>query len=336
MTWRIFWNAALLYAVTLLPLAAQTITGSGSTFVFPAMARWTAAYQKDSGATVSYQPIGSSAGEREIIAGLTDFGVTDAPLVDAQLLRDGLAQFPIVMGAIVPVVNLDGIKPGQLHLPGSVLAKIYLGEIRRWRDPAILAANPEMTLPDKVITPIYRSDGSGTTFNWTSYLSGASPVWLARIGARTSVAWPIGAGAKGSRGMADGVAKVPGAIGYLEFSTASRRHLVYALADNRAGHYVVPDAEGFQAAVEHVDWTKTPDFAVVLTETTDRDAYPLMATSFVLIRAHRDDDDPTLRFFRWVLDHGNTQAAELNYVPLPAQVAGLVKASWVRLSQAGK
>lgn len=204
------------------PATAQQILGSGSTLAFPVVAKWAEAYEKTSGVHVSYQPIGSAAGIAEIAAGVVDFGVTDAPLVDAQLLRDGLLQFPLVIGAIVPVVNLDGIGPSQLHFTGPLLADIFLGKVKSWRDPAIAALNPDATLPDREILVVYRSDGSGTTFNWADYLSKASAEWKVRIGAGTKVAWPVGVGGKGNGGVAERVARVKGAIGYVEFSYAIR------------------------------------------------------------------------------------------------------------------
>ena len=219
-----------------LPAAAQELFGSGSTFIFPIMSKWIDEYEKASGVQIGYQPIGSSAGIEEIRGSVVDFAVTDAPLDDAQLLRDGLVQFPLVIGAIVPVVNLDGIGPGQLRFTGKLLADIYLGKVRNWSDAAIAELNPGIRLPHRPILAIYRTDGSGTTFNWADYLSKSSPEWNAKVGTNTSVRWPIGAGGKGNRGVADAVMTVKGAIGYVEYSYALRKKLAYRLVQNRAGN----------------------------------------------------------------------------------------------------
>jgi phosphate transport system substrate-binding protein len=247
------------------------------------------------------------------------------------LLRDGLAQFPLVMGAIVPVVNLDGVAPGRLRLPGAVLAAVYLGQITRWRDPAIAAANPGLALPDRPILVVHRTDGSGTTYNWTDYLSHVSPDWSARVGASTKVAWPAGVGAKGGDGMIGVVSRMKGAIGYVEFSAATRAHLAYALPQNLAGQFVAPDPESFQATTASVDWARAPDFAVLLTDAQGPNAYPLMATSFALIRRYPKDKDhrtSMLAFFRWALEHGQNAASGLDYLPLPETLTRAVEASW--------
>jgi phosphate transport system substrate-binding protein len=313
-----------------IPLAAQTITGAGSTFAYPIVARWVAAYHARSGHDVSYQPVGSTAGETAIRAGIVDFAVSDAPLQDAQLLRDGLSQFPLVMGAIVPVVNLDGIGPGQLHMPAEVLADIYLGRVTRWDDPAIKAANAGVSLPHRRIQVIYRSDGSGTTFNWTSYLAQGSVQWRGQVGSSTKVAWPVGAGVQGTSGMAAAVARIGGAIGYIEYSAARKAGLTFVLAQNRAGHYVMPAEAGYLAATDRVDWKKVPDFAVVLTDTVGPDAYPLMATSFVLMRAYGAGAGRSamLDFFRFALEDGRDMARAMDYLPLSQKLAELVEATW--------
>jgi phosphate transport system substrate-binding protein len=307
--------------------AAQTASGAGSTLAYPVIAEWVAAYHAATGRTVIYQPVGSTAGETEMRQGLVDFAVTDAPLVDAQLLRDGLSQFPLVMGAIVPVANLDGVAPGQLHLPSRVLADIYLGRITTWRDPVIAAANPGLALPDRAITVVYRSDGSGTSFNWTNYLSRASMTWRGQVGAGTKVAWPVGSGVRGTDGMAAAVARIKGAIGYIGYSAAKKAKLSYALADNGAGRFVPPDRQSYQATADAADWSKAPDFAVVLSDTDDADAYPLMVTSFALARA--SGATPAMAaFFHWVLENGQDQAARLDYLPLPPRLVHQVEANW--------
>ena len=310
---------------------AQDITGSGSTFAFPILMKWIEAFQKAGGGPINYQPVGSARGISEVGAKLVDFAITDAPRVDAQLLRDGLLQFPIVMGAIVPVVNLDGVKPGTLHLTGAVLADIYLNKIKSWRDAAIAKLNPMISLPDTPILVVYRSDGSGTTYNWTDFLSKNDTLWQAHVGTGTTVQWPVGVSGQGNGGIAEKVARVKGAIGYVEYSYAVSHALSYALVGNRSGAYVPPDPKSFLAAIEGVDWTATPDFAVMLTDAPQPDAYPLMATSFVLIRKYATDlerYDRMMKFFRWVLEHGQAHAASLGYLALPASLVQQVEGYW--------
>lgn len=322
------------FSVVAAPLArAGDIVGSGSTFAFPVVARWADAYQRATGTRVTFQPIGSGAGMEALRDGVVDFAISDAPMVDAQLLRDGLAQFPLVIGAIVPVVNLDGVTPGQMHLTGEVLARVFLGEITRWNDPAIAELNAELKLPDRAITVIYRSDASGTTFNWTDFLAKRSNKWLAAIGSDLIVHWPVGFGGKGSGGVADKIARVKGAIGYVEYSYAARANLAYALVRNRAGNYARPEQQSFRSAVATIDWGKEPDFHVLVTDSAAADAWPVMATSFALLRAHEQDADKTtaeLAFFHWALHDGRDAAASLNYLPLPNELVGLIEASWAK------
>ena len=288
------------------PLVSE-IHGSGSTFVYPVLAKWSEAYQRIGGVHVEYQPIGSSGGLTEIRAEVVDFGISDAPLTSDQLLRDGLAQFPVVIGAIVPVVNLDGITAGQLRFTGQLLADIYLGRVRSWSDPAIAAVNPGIRLPERPILVIHRSDGSGTTFNWTDYLSKVSDEWKVRVGASTLVAWPTGAGGRGNGGVAENVARVKGAIGYVEYGYAQRKKLAYGLVQNRAGNFVQPDMSSFQAAIADLDWAKAREFDISLTDASSADAYPVMAASFVLVRKYPKDGEHSrdiLTFFRWALENG--------------------------------
>jgi phosphate transport system substrate-binding protein len=319
--------AVLLLLLAWTQVKAETVTGAGSTFAFPIIANWADAYHAATGAQITYQPIGSTAGQVAVQQGVVSFGVTDAPLPDSQLLRDGLLQFPVVMGAIVPAVNLPGVAPGRLHLPAQILVSIYLGQITNWNDPAIAAANPGVTIPNQTIHVLYRSDGSGTSFNWTNFLAHANLIWKARFGAGTKVAWPVGNGVQGSGGMADAIAATKGAIGYVEYSIAKRSALTYALTDNAAGHFIPPAPDGFQAALTSVDWAGTPDFAVVLTDTKAEDAYPLMATSFVLV--HRTTvNRPVLDFFNWVMANGQDQARRMDYLPLPSTLVGLIQTRW--------
>ena len=314
-----------------LPADALEILGSGSTFAYPVVTKWSEAYEKISGIHIAYQPIGSSAGISEIISGVVDIGVSDIPLDDAQLLRDGLAQFPVAIGAIVPVVNLEGITPGQLRFTGQLLADIFLGRVTNWSDAAIAALNPGTTLPNRAIFVVYRSDGSGTTYNWADYLSKVSNDWKVQVGVGTKLAWPIGAGGKGNGGVADYVARVKGAIGYVEYTYALRAKLTYGLVQNKAGKYVLPDAVSFQAATADVDWAKDRDFYVFLSNASGTNAYPLMAASFALIRRYPKDavrTRATLAFFRWAMNDGQELARSVQYLPLPPSSVRQVEAYW--------
>ena len=313
------------------PAAGQQVRGSGSTFVYPVLAKWSEAYQRTRGIHVEYQPIGSSGGLTEIRAGVVDFGVSDAPLTPDQFLRDGLAQFPVVIGGIVPVVNLDGIAAGQLRFTGQLLADIYLGKVKNWSDPAIAVLNPAITLPERPILVIHRTDGSGTTFNWADYLSKVSDEWKLRVGASTLVAWPTGVGGKGNSGVAENVARVKGAIGYVEYGYAQRKKLTYALVQNRAGVFVPPAMPSFQAATEDFDWAKAREFDVSLIDAPNASAYPIMAASFVLIHKYPKDSERTrdvLAFFQWALESGQEMATSLDYLPLPPPLVQEVEGYW--------
>lgn len=323
--------AILLACMIAGPAAAQRIFGSGSTFVYPVLGKWAELYQTISGIHIDYQPIGSSSGITEIRSGVVDFGGTDAPLVDAQLLRDGLAQFPLVIGGIVPIVNLDGIAPGQLRLTGSLLAGIYLAKIRNWNDPAIAAVNPGLTLPERNILVVHRSDGSGTTFNWSDYLSKVRVDWSAKVGAGTKVAWPTGVGGKGNGGVAEMVARVKGAIGYVDYDYAVQHRLSYGLVQNQAGNFVPPATTSFQAALKGIDWAKERDFFVLLADSPEPNAYPIMATSFTLMRKYPADGErqrDMLAFFRWALEHGQDVVRSLNHLPLPQPLVQQVEEYW--------
>jgi phosphate transport system substrate-binding protein len=314
-----------------IPASAQQLRGSGSTFVYPVMAKWAVAYEKASGAHVTYEPIGSSAGIKDVRTGVVDFGVSDAPLRSEELSRDDLAQFPVVIGGIVPVVNLDAVSPGQIRFTGQLLADIYLGKIRMWNDPAIAAVNPAVNLPSQPISVMHRSDGSGTTFNWVNYLSKASGEWRLRVGEGTSVAWPTGFGGRGNSGVADSVMRVKGGIGYVEFAYVLQRKLVYGLVQNRAGNFVEPNVVSFQAATRNVDWEDTQDFYMILNDAAGGDAYPIVATSFVLMPKHSRDSARTrdaLAFFKWSLEKGQDIADALSYVPLPADLVRRIESYW--------
>jgi phosphate transport system substrate-binding protein len=327
--------ASLMFAVLGLiggPAFAQpSVHGSGSTFAYPVIEQWAAAYEKAGGQQISYEPIGSTAGIAEINSGLVDFAVTDAPLVDAQLLRDGLAQFPVTIGAIVPVVNLPLQPDESIRFIPQVLTDIFLGRVKRWNDAAISAINPESQLPNQPILVVFRSDGSGTTYNWTDYLSKSSEQWKAAVGTATNVAWPVGVGSKGNAGVAQSVAKVRGAIGFVEYDYASRNKLNVGLVRNRAGNFVLPDAMSMLAAVDGVDWQRQHDFYVSLNDAPSARAYPIIAASFVVLRryggdrAHRDE---TLAFFRWAFEHGQAIAAARHHLPLPQPLVDQIEQYW--------
>jgi phosphate transport system substrate-binding protein len=313
------------------PMAqGQDLHGSGSTFLFPVMTKWAEAFEAATGITVHYQPIGSAEGVNEVVTGVVDFGVSDAPMNDAQLLRDGLTQLPLAIGGIVPVINVDGVTPGTLRLTGGLLADIWLGKITRWDDPAILALNPGLTLPHQRITPIYRSDGSGTTYNWTDYLSKMSPEWFARVGAGTKVAWPLGAGAKGGKGVAEAIARVAGSIGYLEYGYATRRSLAFALVRNHDGQFVPPGHDSFAAATTGVDFSHLSDVPAALADSQVPGAWPIMAMSFAILRSYPQTPERILaaRFFlRWSLEHGRDATLALAFMPLPPTLLNQVMVS---------
>src|SRR5215831_13452647 len=264
---------------------AADITGAGSTFVSPVMAKWIDIYKAKTGNTVSYQAVGSSIGVGLIKKEAVDFGATDMPLDPRELEKLGMMQFPIVIGGVVPVVNIEGVKPGQIHFTGQVLADIYLGKLRSWSDPAIQAINPDLKLPNASITVVHRIDGSGTTFNWSNYLSKVSPEWKTSVGEGTSVEWPLGLGGKGNDGVASLVSLVPGSIGYLEYTYALQRldRISFGVVQNSAGNFVSPNAASFQAAASSADWKAEKDFHLVLTNAPGEDAYPITATTFVLM-----------------------------------------------------
>ncbi|APG10258.1 phosphate ABC transporter substrate-binding protein PstS [Bradyrhizobium japonicum] len=322
--------AALLVATQ--SLAAET-KGAGSTFVSPVMAKWIDAYKTKTGNTVSYQAVGSSIGVGLIKKEAVDFGASDMPLDPKELERLGMMQFPIVIGGVVPVVNIDGVKPGQIRFTGQMLADIYLGKLRSWNDPAIRAINPDIRLPNTAITVVHRTDGSGTTFNWSNYLSKVSPQWKTSVGEGTSVEWPLGLGGKGNDGVASLVSLVPGAIGYLEYTYALQQldRISFGVVQNNAGNFVVPDAASFQAAASSADWKAEKDFHLVLTNAPGEDAYPITATTFVLMpKAPKSEERSAaaIDFIRWSLENGKAQAETLNYVPLPSALVDQIERYW--------
>ena len=311
--------------------AQQQITGAGSTFVYPVLSKWSAQYAGQGKVQVNYQSIGSGGGIAQIKAGTVDFGASDMPLPPQDLQAAGLAQFPVVIGADVPVVNLPGIQPGDLKLTGPLLADIFLGKVKTWNDPAIAAVNPDLKLPATRITVVHRSDGSGTTFIWVNYLSKVSPQWRDKVGEGTSVAWPAGIGGKGNEGVAAYVQRIAGAIGYLEYAYVIQNRMTWTRVQNAAGAFVAPSRESFQAAAAGADWSKTSDFYLMLTNAPGADAFPIAGSTWILM--HRQPQDAAraktaLEFFRWALEKGQPAAEGLDYIPLPAPVVQQIEAYW--------
>jgi phosphate transport system substrate-binding protein len=307
------------------------ITGAGATFIYPLLAKWSDDYNKATGARINYQSIGSGGGIAQIKAGTVDFGSSDKPLSSEELAEAGLGQFPSAIGGVVPVVNLPGIEPGQLRLTGPLLADIYLGKVTRWNDPAIAALNPGLALPDRKISVVHRSDGSGTTFNFVNYLSKVSPEWQSKVGEGTAVSWPTGVGGKGNEGVAAYVKQIEGGIGYVELAYATQTGMSYASMQNAAGAWVRPSAETFQAAAATADWKNAQDFNLIITNAPGEQAWPIAATNFILMYKQPKNPERSrqaLAFFRWALENGQAQADELHYVPLPPELVEQVKAYW--------
>jgi phosphate transport system substrate-binding protein len=323
--------AALAASLLAAPAGAQSITGAGSTFVYPILSKWSEAYSKLKGVQVNYQSIGSGGGIAQIKAATVDFGASDAPLPPDQLAAAGLTQFPLVIGGVVPVVNIEGIAAGQLRFSGELLADLYLGKIKRWNDPAIAALNPSVKLPDIAVNVVHRSDGSGTTFNWVNYLSKVSPEWKEKVGEGTSVSWPVGIGGKGNEGVAEYVNRIKGSIGYVEYAYVLQNKMKFGLVRNAAGKFISPDAGAFQAAAASADWAKANDFYLVITNAPGATAYPISATVFILMYRQPKDaarTAQTLDFFKWALENGQSLASSLDYVPLPAPLVTQIEASW--------
>ena len=312
--------------------SATIVTGAGASFVYPLISKWSSDYAKASGKRINYQSIGSGGGIAQIKAGTVDFGSTDKPLSSDELSKDGLIQFPSVIGGVVPVVNLPGIAPGQLRLTGPLLADIYLGKVTTWNDPAIAAANPGIALPAGKISVVRRSDGSGTTFNFTNYLAKASADWKARMGEGTTVNWIASSvGGKGNEGVASYVKQLKGAIGYVELSYALQNKMAYTAMRNAAGEWVQPSAESFAAAAASADWKNARDFALVITDAPGAQAWPIAATNFILMRRQPRDAAAAAAardFFRWAWANGTAQAQALDYVPLPPDLVRQIEAYW--------
>jgi phosphate transport system substrate-binding protein len=307
---------------------AASITGAGSTFVFPILSKWASDYKKMGGDEINYQSIGSGGGIAQIKAATVVFGATDKPLAPDELAASGLAQFPIVIGGVVPVINIPGSHPGQVKMTGPILADIYLGKIKMWSDAAISKINPGLHFPAKPITVVHRSDGSGTTFNWVHYLSQVSPEWKSATGEGTSVNWPTGVGGKGNEGVAAYVNQIPYSIGYVEYAYVLQSKLVYTLVQNSSGKFVAPSARSFAAAASHANWTNAKDFYLVMTNAPGADSYPVTATTFVLMYKqpkNKEGSDSAKKFFGWALAKGQQQAASLDYVALPAPLVKRVQ-----------
>ncbi len=316
--------------------AVFTITGAGASFPQPIYAKWAGEFKNATGGQVNYQSIGSSGGIKQIQANTVDFGASDAPLSKEELDKSGLIQFPTVIGGVVPVVNIEGVTPGQLKLDGATLANIYLGKITKWNDPAITALNPGVTLPDAPITTIFRSDGSGTTFNFASYLAAVSPEWKAGPGVDKSIKWPTaatGAGGKGNEGVASNVARAKNSIGYVEYAYAKQNKMSHTQLKNAAGNFVQPSAESF-AAAGNADWKGTPGFNIVLTNQADSNAWPISAATFILIHTKPTNPDNvknTLKFFDWAYSSGDELAKSLDFVPFSAESKAIFREEWKKV-----
>jgi phosphate transport system substrate-binding protein len=323
--------AAVICGTGIAPAAALDISGAGATFPYPIYAKWADAYRKETGTGLNYQSIGSGGGIKQIQNKTVTFGATDMPLTLEQLNKDGLVQFPTVIGGDVPVVNIDGIKPGDLKLDGAALARIFLGEIKSWNDPAIQKLNPGAKLPSQAIVVVHRSDGSGTTFIWTDYLSKASADWKSKVGANTSVEWPAGIGAKGNEGVANNVQNTKGSIGYVEYAYAKQNKLTTVSMINKDGKTVEPNSASFQAAAANAKWDRANGFYIILTEQGGEASWPIAGATFILI--HKQPKDPAaaaeaLKFFGWAYTKGDQMAEELDYVPIPKNVVAEIERLW--------
>ena len=326
-----FVAAGIVAAAATAPAIAADIAGAGSTFAYPIYSKWADAYKKETGIGVNYQAIGSSDGITQIQNKEVTFAASDMPLSVVDLDADGLLQFPTLTAGVVPVVNIDSVKPGDLVLDGSTLARIFLGEIKSWNDAAIRKLNPNVKLPSQAIAVVYRSDGSGTTFVFTDYLGKVSPNWRSKVGSTATVEWPIGTGVKGNEGVASGVARIKGAIGYVEYAYARQNKLTYVRLTNKGGKAVAPTIESFSAAAANANWEGTPGFGVIITNEPGSASWPIAGATFILI--HKQPSDPAaagaaLRFFNWAYTKGGKMAEELDYVPMPAKAVSAVQRLW--------
>lgn len=318
------------------PVSAVEITGAGATFPAPIYGKWAEAYQKATGNKINYQSIGSGGGIKQITAKTVDFGASDMPLKPDELEKQGLMQFPTVIGGEVLVYNVPGIKSGEMRVTGAVLADIYLGKITKWNDKALADLNPKLALPDQAIAVVRRSDGSGTTFIFTNYLSKVSPEWKQKVGEGTAVQWPVGLGGKGNEGVSAFVQRIPGSLGYVEYSYALQNKMSYLLLQNAAGNYPLPDDTTFKAAAAAADWSKSA-FYEILTNASGKDAWPISGATFILMRKAQDkpaQGAEVLKFFEWAYKNGGKMALDLDYVPLPESLVKLVNSSWANIKDA--
>ena len=330
----ILWGLAGIAAATMVAASAQArdLNGAGGTAIYPVLSKWSAAYKKETGISVNYQAIGSGGGIKQITEKTVDFANSDKPLTPANLKKIDVAQFPAVIISITPVVNLSGMKPGEMTISGPVLADIYLGKITKWDDPALKKLNPNVKLPDEAITVVHRSDGSGTTFNFTNYLSKVSPAWKSKVGSDVSVDWPTGVGGKGNAGVAGYVQRVRGAIGYVEYAYVMENHLTYTKMINKAGKTLEPTMGAFQAAAGNADFSKVQDFYLILTDQPGAKSWPITAATYMLMRKDYSGERnaAVLKFLDWCLRHGQAQARALDYVPLPNVVVKQIEAAWTK------
>jgi phosphate transport system substrate-binding protein len=322
--------AAGLVAATTSAYAAD-ITGAGATFPFPLYSKWADAYKKETGNGLNYQSIGSGAGIKQIIAKTVTFGASDMPLKPEQLDKEGMIQWPQAMGALVPVVNLEGINPGELVFSGELLGDIYLGKVKTWNDPAIAKLNPKLKLPTDAITVVRRSDGSGTTFLWTDYLSKVNAEWKSKVGSGTAVEWPVGVGAKGNEGVAGNVSQTKNSIGYVEYAYAKQNKLTYGAVINKAGKTLQPTVAAFQAAAANADWAGSKNYFVILTDQPGEASWPITGATFIMMHKEPADkvaSSEAIKFFKWAFEKGDKMAEELDYIPMPDSVVKLIEKTW--------
>jgi phosphate transport system substrate-binding protein len=332
--------ASLAAAFAITTANAADISGAGATFPYPIYAKWADAYKKDTGNGLNYQSIGSGGGIKQIEASTVTFGATDKPLDQKELDANTLIQFPMIIGGIVPVVNIEGVAPGELVLDGPTLANIFMGAITKWDDAAIAKLNPKAKLPSAAIAVVHRSDGSGTTFNFTNYLAKVSPDWKSKVGSDAAVEWPTGIGAKGNEGVANNVAQTKGAIGYVEYAYAKQNKLTHASMVNKDGKTVAPETKSFQTAAASADWKSVPGYGVILTDQTGAGSWPITAASFILMHTVPQDaaaSADALKFFDWAYKNGAKMAEELDYIPMPDNVVELSRGEWAKIKDtAGK
>lgn len=319
--------------LTLSAAHAADISGAGATFPYPIYAKWADAYKKETGIGLNYQSIGSGGGIKQIKAKTVTFGASDAPLKGEDLDATGLVQFPMVMGGIVPVVNIEGVEPGSLVLDGATLADIFMGKITNWNDPAIAKLNPDAKLPDLAIAVVHRSDGSGTTFNFANYLAATNAEWKGKVGVNTALEWPVGIGAKGNEGVANNVSQTGGAIGYVEYAYAKQNKLIYTDMINKDGRKVEPTIASFSAAAANADWNSVPGYGVILGNQPGAESWPITAATWIVLYKNPDDvaaSAEALKFFDWAYKNGDDLATELDYVPMPDNVVKSVEETWAK------